>query len=314
MALNGLKNPSLQFILFGGKGGVGKTTMAVATALELARDQKVLLFTTDPAPSLADSFGQAIGNEPTAVVGTRNLFAMEMDAGKVLAEFKEQYGGEILDILQQGTYLADEETEEILHLDIPGLDEVMSLKKIIDFMENADYQLYIVDTAPTGHTLRLLMVPELLDDWIKFLAGLRWKHHMMIKQFAREDRLEQADTFLLEMKKTVKKVRALLRNAEKTEFAVVTIAEKMAVSETEDLLSSLAQMHIPSRHLIINNIFPREASGFAATRREIQARYICEMQEKFSAYSITEVALQPTEMQGIANLQALGAQLFSHRP
>ena len=161
MALNGLKNTSLQFILFGGKGGVGKTTMAVATALELARDQKVLLFTTDPAPSLADSFGQAIGNEPTAVVGTRNLFAMEMDAGKALAEFKEQYGGEILDILQQGTYLADEETEEILHLDIPGLDEVMSLKKIIDFMENADYQLYIVDTAPTGHTLRLLMVPEL---------------------------------------------------------------------------------------------------------------------------------------------------------
>jgi arsenite/tail-anchored protein-transporting ATPase len=263
MALNALMNTSLQFILFGGKGGVGKTTMAVATALELAREQKVLLF-----------------------------------------------GGEILDILQQGTYLADEETEEILHLDIPGLDEVMSLKKIIDFMENADYQLYIVDTAPTGHTLRLLMVPELLDNWIKFLAGLRWKHHMMIRQFTREDRLEQADTFLLEMKKTVKKVRALLLPAEKTEFVIVTIAEKMAVSETEDLISNLQQMHIPSRHLIINNIFPLEASGFAATRREIQARYIHEMQEKFSAYTITEVVLQPTEMQGIANLQALGTQLF----
>ncbi len=314
MALTESGNKSLQFILFGGKGGVGKTTMAVATALELARENKVLIFTTDPAPSLADSFGQAIGSEPTAVVGTNNLFAMEMDARKVLAEFKEEYGGEILDILQQGTYLADEETEEIFHLDIPGLDEVMSLKKIIDFMESSDYQLYIVDTAPTGHTLRLLMVPELLDNWIKLLANLRWKHHAMVRQFAREKRIERADTFLLEMKKTVKKVRALLQNAEKTEFVVVTIAEKMAVSETEDLIRNLEHMRIPSRHLIINNIFPQEESGFAEMRRKTQARYIQEMKEKFSAHSITEVALQPTEMQGMDRLQKLGAQLFCHRP
>lgn len=311
--MNGLENKSLQFILFGGKGGVGKTTMAVATALELARENKVLVFTTDPAPSLADSFGQAIGSEPTAVVGAGNLFAMEMDARKALAEFKEEYSGEILDILQQGTYLADEETEEMFHLDIPGLDEVMSLKKIIDFMESSDYQLYIVDTAPTGHTLRLLMMPELLDNWIKFLASLRWKHHAMVRQFAKEKRVEKADTFLLEMKKTVKKVRALLQNAEKTEFVVVTIAEKMAVSETEDLLRSLEQMHVPSRHLIINNVFPPEESAFAEVRRKIQARYIHEMKEKFSMHSITEVFWQPGEMQGIDSLQKLGAQLFCHR-
>src|SRR6266496_998672 len=207
----------------------------------------------------------------------------------------------------------NKETKEIFHLDIPGLDEVMSLKKIIDFMESSDYQLYIVDTAPTGHTLRLLMVPELLDNWIKLLANLRWKHHAMVRQFAREKRIERADTFLLEMKKTVKKVRALLQNAEKTEFVVVTIAEKMAVSETEDLIRNLEQMRIPSRHLIINNIFPQEESGFAEMRRKTQARYIHEMKEKFSAHSITEVALQPTEMQGIDRLQKLGAQLFCHR-
>src|SRR5690242_16759529 len=158
--------------------------MAAATDIELAKTRKVLIFTTDPSPSLADSFGQAVGSEPTAVNGIQNLYAMEINARKVLAEFKEQYGSEILDILQQGTYLADEDTEEIFHLDIPGLDEVMSLKKIIDFMENSNYQLYVVDTAPTGHTLRLLMVPELLDNWIKFLASLRWKHHVMVRQLA----------------------------------------------------------------------------------------------------------------------------------
>ena len=272
MSLSSLLNTSLQFILFGGKGGVGKTTMAAASAVELAKAGKVLILSTDPAPSLADSFGQAIGNEPTAVADVDNLFAMEIDAKKVLKEFKEEYGSEILEILQQGTYLADEETEELFQLDIPGLDEVMSFKKIIDFMESSDYQIYLVDTAPTGHTLRLLMLPELLDNWIKFLATLRWKYHEMVRRFARKEQTESADKFLLEMKKTVKRVKALLQNAEKTEFVVVTIAEKMAVSETEDLIRNLEQMHIPSRHILINNILPREESDFARQRRTSQER------------------------------------------
>ena len=311
MAFSNLSNSSLQFILFGGKGGVGKTTMASATAVELAKTRKVLLFTTDPAPSLADSFGQAIGSEPTAVAGVHNLFTMEIDAKKVLEEFKEEYGSDILEILQQGTYLADEETEELFQLDIPGLDEVMSFKKITDFMQSSDYQIYLVDTAPTGHTLRLLMLPELLDNWIKFLATLRWKYHVMVRHFASEGRSEGADKFLLEMKKTVKRVKELLQNARKTEFVVVTIAEKMAVSETEDLTRNLEQMRIPSRHIIINNIFPREECDFARQRRASQERYIQTMKEKFPTRNITEVVLQATEIQGIAGLQTLGAQLFS---
>jgi len=310
MTLTRLQNKSLQFILFGGKGGVGKTTMAAATALELAREKKVLVFTTDPAPSLADSFGQTIGNEPTAIIGAPNLFAMEIDAQKVLAEFKEEYGREILDILQQGTYLADEETEEVFRLDIPGLDEVMSLKKITDFMENSDYQLYIVDTAPTGHTLRLLLLPELLDNWIKFLATLRWKYHAIRRQFARKEQYEKADQFLSEMKRAVKRVKALLQDVERTEFVVVTIAERMAISETEHLIKSLEQMSIPSRHIIMNNLFPPEKSDFAQTRRKTQDKYLREMQAQFSSHIITEVVLQPTEVQGLSSLQKLGTLLF----
>lgn len=311
MSLSDLSNASLQFVLFGGKGGVGKTTMAAATAIELARTQKVLLFTTDPAPSLADSFGQAIGNQPTAVTGIQNLFAMEIDARKVLKEFQEQYGNEILEILQQGTYLADEETEELFRLEIPGLDEVMSFKKIMDFMESSDYQIYLVDTAPTGHTLRLLTLPELLDNWIKFLATLRWKYHTMVRHFAREEQTTRTDKFLLDMKRTVKRVKGLLQNAEKAEFVVVTIAEKMAVAETEHLIKNLGQMQVPSHHIIINNIFPHEACDFAEQRRASQEKYIQAMKEKFRTWNITQVVLQPTEIQGIAGLQMLGAQLFS---
>lgn len=318
MALTQLLNRPLQFIMFGGKGGVGKTTMAAATSLRLTDEYPkkrkkgpVLIFTTDPAPSLADSFGQKIGNEPTMIQGVKNLFAMEIDAKEVLEEFKEKYGEDILDILEQGTYLADEEVKEIFSLDIPGLDEVMGLKKIVDFMESEEYGLYIVDTAPTGHTLRLLTLPELLDDWIRFLASLRWKYHALVRQFAREERAEKADQFLLEMKRTVKKVRELLEDPDKTEFIVVTIAEGMGVRETEDLIKSLEEFNIPSHHIIINNIFPKEDSDFGKIKRGNQEKYISEIKKKFNKHTITEVTLQPTEIQGIENLQSLGKQLFS---
>jgi arsenite-activated ATPase ArsA len=308
--LRDLENTSLRFIMFGGKGGVGKTTMAVATAIQLAQSRKVLIFTTDPAPSLADSLGQPIGSEPTAVSGIPNLFALEINAQKALKEFQNRYHSELLEILQQGTYLADQEIEDLFHLEIPGLDELMSFKKIMDFMDASEYQLYLVDTAPTGHALRLLMLPDLLNDWIKFLAALRWKYHTMARHFARKERIEDSDAFLLEMKKTVKRVRSLLQNKQKTEFVVVTIAEKMAVAETEDLIRSLEHMHVPSRHIVINNLFPLEESQFAIQRRKSQEKYIQALKEKYPTKDITVVILQPTEIQGAASLQALGTQLF----
>lgn len=313
MALNGLLEKPLQFIIFGGKGGVGKTTMSAALALKFAeahKDKKILIFTTDPAPSLGDSFEQELSNKPAKINGTQNLWAMEINAKVVLEEFKEKYGKDILDILQQGTYLEDEETKEILSLDIPGLDEIMGLKKITDFMESQEYDLYIVDTAPTGHTLRLLTLPDLLDNWIKFLAGLRWKYHYIIERASGRKRIESADKFLLEMKKTVKKVKSLLQDPIKTEFVVVTIAEAMGVAETEDLISSLEKSRIPSHYIIINNIFPKDGSEFAEARRENQDKYISKMKKKFSGYIITEVILQPTEISGVGALKSLAKKIF----
>lgn len=313
MALHELLNKPLQFIMFGGKGGVGKTTMAAAVALRLAKKyskRKVLIFTTDPAPSLGDVFAQKITDKPTAINGINNLFAMEIDAKKVFEEFKEEYGDDILDILQKGTYLEDEETENMFNLDIPGLDEIMGLKKITDFMNNQKYQSYIVDTAPTGHTLRLLTLPDLLDKWIKFLAGLRWKYHAMVTQFARREVIEKADRFLLEMKKTVKTVKKLLQDCEKTEFIVVTIPEAMGVAETEDLISNLEKFEIPNHHIIINNVFPREASSFAKARRHFQEKHINTIKKQFGDHSITEITLQPNEIRGIPSLRELEKQLF----
>lgn len=310
MALKDLLKKNLQFILFGGKGGVGKTTMAAASAIKFAQDKKTLIFTTDPAPSLADSFGQSLSNEPSSIKGVKNLYAMEIDAKQVLKEFKKEYGEDILDILHKGTYLAEEEVEEIFSLDIPGLDEVMGLKKITDFMESEEYDLYIVDTAPTGHTLRLLALPDLLDDWIKFLAKTRWRYHYMIKRISGRERTEKADQFLLEMKKTVKRIKNILQDFQMTEFVVVTIPETMAVRETEDLISDLKKNKIPSSHIIINNIFPKNDCQFCSAKRKEQEKYIKEIKNLFPGININEVPLQAGEVRGIKKLRQLTNILF----
>ena len=312
MPLSDLSHKNLQFVLFGGKGGVGKTTMASASAVHLAQIRKTLIFTTDPAPSLADSFEQKLSNKPVKITDVPNLWAMEIDAKIVLKEFKEEYGEDILDILHKGTYLSDKEAGEMFELDIPGLDEVMGLKKITDFMDSQEYDLYVVDTAPTGHTLRLLTLPELLDDWIKFLASLRWKYHYMVERFSGKKKIEKADEFLLTMKKTVKKVRNLLQDPAKTEFIVVTIPEAMGVLETEDLIKDLAKTHIPTSHIVINNIFPKNKCDFCKSRRIEQEKYISEIKEKFSNFDVSEIILQPEEIRGIKKLKSLAGELFSN--
>ncbi len=347
MTLARLLQEPLRLIVFGGKDGVGKTTMAAATALELAKTKKVLIFSTDPISSLTDCFDQAIGHDPTAIVGAPNLFALEIDTREVFQSFKTEHTTDILEILHHGTYLSKQEAEEMFSLDLPGMEEMLSVEKIATVMKNAEYQVYIIDTAPMSRTLRLLMLPNLLDHWIKFLASLRWKYNIVLSAFAGKKHVEKADAFLLGMKRSVNKVRTLLQNPAGTEFVAVTIPEKMAIAEAEDLLKNLAQLSIPSRHIVINQLFPREAPeftelgeimrtprsrtegvpsvlpffdstlnlekylDFAEIRRKTQERYVHEMEEKFQKHCITEVLWQPTEIRGIDCLHQLGAILFS---
>lgn len=297
-------------LFFGGKGGVGKTTMAAASAVrEGESGKKVLLFTTDPAPSLSDSLEQMVGTAPTKVKGVPNLHAMEIDARQAFEEFKVEYGEPLMDIFDTGTYLEETEISEMLSLELPGIDEVMGLKKLMDFVEHDEWEQYIVDTAPTGHTLRLLELPDLLDSWIKFLARIRLKYHVMVRQFAHKERIEEADRFLMEMKRIVKKVKAMLQDSKQTEFIVVTIPEKMAVQETENLIQALHAMQIPTQHIIVNNIIPSNQCSFCKARRESQEKYIRDLRARFKHHTITEIPLQGEEVRGIDMLKQIARLL-----
>ena len=310
MPLTGLLEPSLKLILFGGKGGVGKTTCASSTGLYLSKDFKTLLISTDPAHSLADSLGQEIGGEIREVKGVKNLSALEISAEKALSKFKIRYESQIKKILDTSTYLDQEDIASIFALPIPGIDEVMGFKIIVDLIEEAKFDKYIVDTAPTGHALRLLTLPELLDDWIKVVAKMRWKYRYMVTTFSGKYKPDEGDDFLFEMKKTVKRIEGLLRDSQRCEFIAVTIPEDMAIKETERLIKSLDQYGMKVRQLVINNVFPECTCHFCRARREGQDKYIREIIDKFSDLKMTITPLQAREVKGIESLRNFEEVLF----
>mgnify|MGYP001558605678 FL=1 len=312
MPITGLLEPSLKLILFGGKGGVGKTTCASCAGLYLAKNKKnTLLVSTDPAHSLSDSIGREIGSEIKQIKGVDGLSAMEISAEKALSNFKIEYQDEMKRLFDTSTYLDKEDIDSMLALPIPGIDEVMGFKTIVDLIEKGEFDKYVVDTAPTGHALRLLTLPELLDDWIKVLAKMRWKYRYMVTSFAGGYRTDSADDFLMSMKKTVKKIEGLLKDENRCEFIVVTIPEDMAVKETERMVKSLNQYKVKVRQMIINNVVPEQVHcPFCQARRENQDKYIREIMNKFSDLKITIIPLRSHEVKGIDALDSLGVEVI----
>ena len=151
-----LGDRNLRFIFFGGKGGVGKTTAAAASALYLARqrpDERILAVSTDPAHSLGDSLGQDIGDEIVPIEGADNLWARELDAEKVLAEYRRENDPILAEIANRGTLFDENDIADFMRLTLPGMDEVMAIREIIALIKSGEYDLVIVDTAPTGVSL-----------------------------------------------------------------------------------------------------------------------------------------------------------------
>ena len=311
MGLKGLKEPPLKLILFGGKGGVGKTTCASSTALYLAKDFKTLILSTDPAHSLADSLGQKLGDQPKEIKAIKNLSALEVNAEKALSKFKTEHEDEIKKIVYTGTNLDAEDIDSAFALPIPGMDEVMGFKTMVDLIDETTFDKYIVDTAPTGHALRLLTSPKLLDEWIKMMAKMRWKYRYVVETFAGKYDPDEGDDFLLTMKKTVKKIESLLRDRSRCEFIAVMTPEDMAILETERLINSLAKYGIKVRQLVINNVLRSDGCKFCREKRKEQDKYINQIRMKFNGLITTIIPSQPREIKGIEALANFKNQLFN---
>ena len=207
-----------------------------------------------------------------------------------------------------------DDIESVFSLSIPGLDEVMGFKTIMDLMDEGNFEKYIVDTAPTGHALRLLTMPQLLDDWVKMLAKLRWKYRYMIKTFSGQYAPDEADDFLLNMKKTVKKIEGLLKDQNRCEFIAVTIPEDMAIQETSRLIHSLGEYGVQVKQLVINNVIEPRDCDFCRERRKEQEKYISQIRKNFANLKTTLSFLRPREVKGINALSAFALQLAQGNP
>jgi len=289
MALVGLDSKDLKLIIFGGKGGVGKTSCAIAASIALSENFKTLLISTDPAHSISDCLEQEIGFNVREVIDHKNLSAIEVDAEVALSGFKSQNESALKKLLETSSNLDSKDIDEMLSLSIPGIDEVMSFKTIIDLIEVGDYDKYVVDTAPTGHALRLISSPKLLDDWIKVVARMRWKYRYMITSFSGSYQQDEVDAFLLSLKKTVKRIEDILKDKAKCQFIPVCIPEAMAILETRRLLKQLGDSEIISQQIIVNHIMISEEGDFCKKKKASQYKYIKEISEAFSDLNRIEI-------------------------
>lgn len=314
MALAGLGNNDLKLIVFGGKGGVGKTSCAITTAIALSENFKTLLISTDPAHSISDCLEQQIGFKVVKVDGSANLSAIEVVAEEAFSKFITEHRNELKKLLETSTNLDNEDISEMLTLSIPGIDEVMSFKTIIDFIEEGEYDKYVVDTAPTGHALRLISSPKLLDEWIKVAAKMRWKYRFMVTSFSGTYKQDEVDALLFSLKKTVKRIETLLRDKTKCEFIPVCIPEAMAVMETGRLLNDLGNSGIFSRQIIVNNVMVSDGCDFCKKRKAGQLPYLQEISKIFSNLNTVKVPLFAEEIKGMQALNRLQISLFEDKP
>jgi arsenite-transporting ATPase len=290
-----LEDPHLRLLFFGGKGGVGKTTCAAAAALRYARRSpqgSFLLVSTDPAHSLADSLGDF---QPPP-----NLKILEFNAQESLETFKARHRGKFAEIAARGTFLDEEDIRRILDLSLPGMDELMALLSIAAWAERRAYDLIVVDTAPTGHTLRLLTTPELIRNWLKALDALLAKHRFMQQRFQGSYQPDDLDEFLVELAASVKQMEGLLRNPHACRFVPVMLAEDLVISETVKLLGELKRMHIPVTEVLVNRLYPENSCPLCAEVRRRQRQLLGELFSRGSlaGYALWGVPLCPEEMRG----------------
>jgi len=309
---------SSRYFFFGGKGGVGKTTAATATALLLLKfakaNEKILLFSTDPAHSVSDSLGTPVGNRlvEVSVYRRAHLFAFEMDSKTALAEFRKKHGPVLAEIADRGTLLDKSDINELLNLSLPGLDEVMALFHLSELDRAADYSHIVIDTAPSGHTSRLLRLPEIFSRMVTALDRMADKHRFLVAQFARRRMvLDEVDLFLSDLNERIQTVRNLLHNPAESSFALVAIPEALSVNETKRYAEELRAEGVSVTDLIINRVErEHDNCAFCRLRVKAQKRWLTELSKHFKALDLHRVLLRATEVRGIEALKSFGEQIW----
>jgi arsenite-transporting ATPase len=230
---------SRRVILVGGKGGAGKTTISIAAALHLAKSRAVILFTTDPASNLSDILHGELRTET-------------LDAGALYRRFLDRNLESFLELGDRGTYLDKDELRRFFELSLPGVDELMSWMRIGELAEENPETTIVVDTAPTGHTLRMLSSADHFRQFAEALDSMQAKHRGMVRQFTRRNVRDAMDVFVDQFEADAKRRRDLLTNPALAAFVAVTLSEPWVVEQTERLVRDVRAEGIDVPFTVLN--------------------------------------------------------------
>ena len=308
--------PAAGFRFFGGKGGVGKTTTAAATALSAAeRGRRVLLVSTDPAHSLGDALDRRLSARPARMASRRGaLAAVELDADRALERWLAARRRPLRTIAARGTYLDEDDVDRLLALSLPGVDELIGLVELHRLATSAPRDLVVVDTAPTGHTLRLLAMPETLARIAGVLADMLAKHQFLAESLAGAHRRDAADVLVTEIESQARSLHALLRDPQRCRFTWVVLPEPMALEEARDGIAALEAEGITVDEIVVNRVAPAGGRcALCAARTASEQRIIARLPALFPRRRLALLPAVDREPRGVTALRRIGATL-ARRP
>jgi arsenite-transporting ATPase len=298
------------FHLFVGKGGVGKTTLACATALRLAQSRphkQVLLISTDPAHSVSDCLGRWVGPHPSAVCP--GLAALEVNAEAEFERLRDQYAEEVAALFGsvRGKTIIElgydrEALDHLLDLAPPGLDEVMALTRIVTLLEGGKYDTFVIDTAPTGHLIRLLQLPAQIHGWLRTFFGLMLKYKNLL-------RIPKVCEMIVTLSKRLKVLESLLADPSKGQLYAVSIMTEMAFAETTDLVAACRKAGMRFATLFLNMATPSDSCPLC----DVLAQREQKVRDRFAAAFADihqSTVYRWVEPRGLERLTALGQALY----
>ncbi|MGD8622975.1 MAG: ArsA family ATPase [Anaerolineae bacterium] len=306
MSLLNLVNTQKRVLMFGGKGGVGKTTTSATTALHFASaGRRTLIISSDLTPSLSDIFETQIGPTETPIPGVENLWGLEIDPDEVMRRWKVKFGPEIYEASQVFVDMPYDDLVDYVGL-APGIQEEFLLDFILERVRGDDYDLVVWDTAPAGDTLRLLELPY------KFLKHLRTAPRVYLGV---RDKLQLGKVPFLDLidswRDLSQEIADFFKNPKNAEFILVTIPEALGVYQAQRLVGDFAEYGLEIRNMIVNNVIVELDSDFLRRRRDMQHPYLQLLDEKYGdSMTITRLPLFAREIKGTQRLQKLEGLLF----
>ncbi len=317
-------NPERRYIMFGGKGGLGKTTFSAATAYYLAKKgYKVLVFSVDPQASLSDIFEKDIFGKG-AVEIMPNLYAQEIDADQHIKAYQNQIRKKIFDM-----YGLDEIPEEIesyiqAAAAEPAMEESAIFDQVVDIVISAEYDYYIYDLVPLGHALYYLSMASVYDEWIDKITQLReeMEEYSRVASLIKREKVTEEDMILRELqdiKYRINTSSSILTDRVKTAFFFVIIPEEMALLDTQKAAGLFAKYQVPLSGYIVNRVIPSELEqknipDYLRHRLEMQGNYLKRIDDLFGNQVLARIPEFERDITGLPMIRKVAEAMFGPIP